>query len=98
MYKEPWSDINEYPEKHRAALEAELKAELCEEHILANQDFSVLAKREDQDDVLVYSGESFYIVHLTWSGRVEEMPYPKTERYGFRQDLGVRLAQDAEDW
>jgi len=96
VYEEPWSDIREYPEQHKAALEAELKSEIGGDHMLANRALSILAKREDQDDVLVLGEGGFYIVHLTWSGRTEPAPYPVTERFASKEHLEMKLAQDAQ--
>ncbi len=52
MYIEPWSDINDYPEGHQEALACELAKELPESHILYSLASKVLAKREDQDEIL----------------------------------------------
>ncbi len=94
MYEEPWSDIRDYPERHRAALVAELKAELGVDHVLANRKFTMLAKREDQDDVLVMAGGEFYIIHLTWSGHTESAPYPRAEVFPSREILDAKLLED----
>lgn len=96
MFPEPWSDIREYPERHKAALEAELVAELGKKHLLPGREFNLLAKRDDRDDVLVSDGVCFYIIHLTWSGRTESESYPKTEQFMSKEQLDTRLAQDSQ--
>ncbi len=94
MYEEPWSDIKDYPDRHRAALEAELKAEIGGDHVLANRNFDIVAKREDQDDVLVLAEGKFYIIHLTWSGHTEPAPYPRTEAFASKEHLDAKLVED----
>ena len=95
MYKEPWSDILEYPEEHIIALETELQKEAGSSHVLADCSFKLLAKREDRDDVLVKVDSTFYIVHLTWSGSVERSGYPLTDEFKSVKELEARLAQDS---
>ncbi len=96
MYIEPWCDIEEYPNGHRYALESELRSEIGNEHILDNLDFELLAKRDDCDDVLVYSTERYFIIHLTWSGKTEHNPYPKTAVFESREALENKLTYDTE--
>ncbi len=96
MYKEPWSDISEYPEKHGEALRSELLREVSESHILHGKEFKVLAKREDCDDILVSMDECYFVVHLTWSGKQENSPYPMTDKFKTMEKLKAKLAQDSE--
>jgi hypothetical protein len=96
MYKEPWSDRAEYPDKHRKALESELRKELKEGHSLFGLSFKIVGKREDEDDVLVSTEQGFFIVHLTWSGKVEPLPFPRTERFETLEKLRTKLAYDSE--
>lgn len=98
MYKEPWSDISEYPEGHKLALEKELATEVGSDHILSNKILSVIAKREDCDDILLSSENNYFVVHLTWSGKIEESPWPKTKKYESLELLEIRLAEDAESY
>lgn len=42
MYSEPWSDISEYPEGHKEALQRELLIELNGEHVLIGKDLKIL--------------------------------------------------------
>ncbi|WP_444882635.1 hypothetical protein [Microbulbifer sp. PSTR4-B] len=98
MYKEPWLDINEYGESHGKALQRELFKELSKDHYLHVIELQVLAKREDQDDILLTDQSAFYIVHLTWSGKKEEAPYPRTEKFSTMEELQARLDSDSEDF
>ena len=96
MYIDPWNNIEEYPSHHRNALNVEIRKEIGDGHVLNKLDFDLLAKREDCDDVLVYFKGDFFIVHLTWSGKAEQNPYPKTNVYDSRKKLESKLALDAE--
>ena len=96
MYIEPWSDINEYPRGHDQSLLAELDKELAKDHELFGLDFQLLARREDGDDILVKSGEEFYTIHLTWTGKPEVLPFPLFEKFDSINKLNARLKADAE--
>ncbi|MGF1725607.1 hypothetical protein [Photobacterium nomapromontoriensis] len=98
MYQEPWSDISEYQDGHRSAIKSELLKELGKNHDLFGVELTVLAKRENCDDILVASGSSYFIVHLTWSGRAETTPYPLTVKLLSLADLKERLKQDSEQY
>ncbi|KJY74755.1 hypothetical protein [Vibrio nigripulchritudo] len=95
MYKEPWFDISEYPEEHKLALETELKKELGSNHSLFGKRVNLLAKREDRDDLLLKSGSTFYIVHLTWIGVEESSGYPLIDAFETELELEVRLTEDS---
>ena len=96
MYLEPWSDINDYPDTHKKILLIEAKKEIDIGHMLFGKEFSVIAKREDCDDILVLSENNKYIVHLTWSSKKESPPYPNTVRFDTEEELEKRLQQDFE--
>ena len=98
MYEEPWSDISEYPEGHGSALERELRSEVGLTHPLYEKSFSIIAKREDRDDVLVKSDSLFFVVHLTWSGCRESESYPLTDIYSTEEDLRIRLESDIQNY
>ena len=95
MYIEPWSNISEYPEGHIEALARELENELSENHILYDLASKVLAKREDQDEILVTNKLGYFIVHLTWSGKTEICPFPKLEKFQTLEILKIKLAYDS---
>ncbi len=96
MYIEPWSDINEYPEGHREALAFELEKELAQNHILYGLSSKVLAKREDQDEILVSNDLGYFTIHLTWSGNAEISPFPNSEQFETLEMLKIKLASDSE--
>ena len=96
MYKEPWSDINGYPESHRETLEQELEKELHTDHILFGLSSRVIAKREDCDDILVSNEQGYFVVHLTWSGKTENKSFPTTEQFDTLEKLKIKLSSDSE--
>ena len=64
---------------HARALHTELEAELSIGHPLHGLDCRVVAKALPQDEVVVVAGELVALVHLTWSGRREQPPFPTVE-------------------
>lgn len=96
VFLAPWINISEYSIEHKLALEAELAIELGSQHQLVVGKFSVLAKREDRDDILISNGTQFYIIHLTWSGRIELAPYPAVQVFSSIKELYSKLEQDAK--
>jgi len=96
MFKEPWSDISGYPEGHQAALEKELERELASGHALFGLNSSVIAKREDCDDILVQNKLGYFVVHLTWSGKTESDTFPASEQFETLEELKIKLASDSE--
>ncbi len=81
MYIEPWFNIIEYPEGHADALSSELEQELASGHPLYGLEYTLLAKREDCDDILIQVGTDYFIVHLTWSGQGEALPFPLCQKF-----------------
>lgn len=68
----PWYAVNN-PE----GLAAELRRELGPGHPLDGRSLRVIGRRDDCDDVLVALPDSHVaVVHLTWSGRRESLPFP----------------------
>lgn len=98
MFKEPWNDISEYTENLTKTLYGELHKEVGEGHPLNGKAFNILAKREDRDDVLLVAENVYYIVHLTWKGKEEGMPWPIVEKYETEQDLRIKLTEDTEEF
>ncbi len=98
MFTEPWSDIAEYPEGHRAALEKELETELSSGHVLFGLSSSVIAKREDRDDILVKNKLGYFIVHLTWSGKSKNNTFPISEQFETLEELKIKLASYSESF
>lgn len=96
MYIEPWCAITEYPADHKEILAQELTKELSAEHPLFGLALSILAKREDRDDILLENNTEYYIVHLTWSGKTEAEGFPTSQHFPDFDALSVQLAEDAE--
>lgn len=96
MFTEPWSGISEYPEGHQAALEKELERELSGGHILFGLSSSVIAKREDRDDILIQNELGYFVVHLTWSGKAESDNYPISDLFATLEELRIKLASDSD--
>jgi len=69
--------------------------EVSSGHMLSGQSLKVLAKREDQDDILISNDRCFFVVHLTWTGKVEKLPYPNTELYESMEQLNAKLEADS---
>lgn len=65
--------------------------EINKEHILYGIEVKEIARREECDDVLFFllDGTNRYtVVHLTWSGKMENSSsYPKTRIYDNLTDL-----------
>lgn len=95
VFSEPWSSIDEYPDVHADALLKELTMELSDKHPINNQVLAILAKRED---ILVSLKQGFAIVHLTWSGKQENLPWPSTEVFKDITTLQLLLAQHADEY
>jgi hypothetical protein len=79
IFLEPWV-IAESPN----GLEAQLKSELSKNHVLKNLEWTVIARRYDQDDILLQiKGESRVAeVHLTWGNKPDIHPeFPGTVFY-----------------
>jgi hypothetical protein len=82
-WKLPWQSlISDYH-----ALE--LKREVSNNHPLFGQNLIAIGQRVDCDDVLFYLPQyslKFAVVHLTWSGKKEDHPYPSTSFYATLED------------
>jgi len=92
--KGEWPDGWRAPEKREVtAIESELRAEIGDGHTLYNQELKLIARRDDQDDVLVVLQDGRVAkVHLTWRGSTERDPnWPTAE---FFPDLAAwRVSQ-----
>jgi hypothetical protein len=83
-WPEPWQSVaaNEADQLLR-----ELQREVTEGHPLFAVSVQVLAHRPDTDDVLIALDDSSAAeVHLTWSRREENPPYPWTTSYPNLED------------
>ena len=95
-YREPWFDIAEWPEEHGKAIETELAKEISVGHPLNGVEFQVIAKRSDRDDVLLATNEGFFIVHVTWSRKKEELPFPTSEHFTTSEKLSEKLSENSK--
>ncbi|MFD0694964.1 hypothetical protein ACFQZT_12730 [Paenibacillus sp. GCM10027628] len=77
----PWRLVHE---DEKAGLVKELRKELNDDHVLKNVFVRAIARSDASDDVLFeLEGDeyTFAQVHLTWSGKQEQLKYPKTKIY-----------------
>jgi hypothetical protein len=73
---EPWYRLDN--DGQRLSLEQELERELSERHVLWKEAVTTIARRADQDDVLVRMPDGRVAeVHLTWSRRTERSTLAK---------------------
>ncbi|WP_052674357.1 hypothetical protein [Microbacterium azadirachtae] len=76
VFAEPMIDLRDEP-RRAELLAAELRRELGPAHPLAGTQWTVVAEAEPQDDVLVVTAMGVAMVHLTWSGNTESLPWPR---------------------
>jgi hypothetical protein len=81
------------------ALEAELRRECPDGHVLFGLQVKFIAGRQDCDDFLVSLGDGrVAIVHLTWSAETNLL-YPHTEIYADLNDWAEKcMLPDSADW
>lgn len=74
-----WAPLGE----HAPALESELACELAGDHPLSGIALRAAGRSERNDDVLFAfrTDSRVALVHLTWSGKTERAPWPKTTVY-----------------
>lgn len=79
-YPERWSALSS---EERKKFSAELKREVCDEHVLAGRSMEAVARLNGRDDFLFRDNRSTdecFVVHLTW--REEASPdFPWTTRF-----------------
>lgn len=56
----------------------ELARELSPGHPLHGRTWAVIARAFPQDEVIAQSGDDVVLVHLTWTQRLEQVPWPET--------------------
>jgi hypothetical protein len=94
----PWYPVTD--PAVRAGLEAQLRLELSERHVLFGQTAHFVARRHDTDDALfALSNGRVAEVHLTWGKRTEQDPrWPVTAIFNsmeeWRQENMVRLHEE----
>lgn len=90
-FSDPLRDLRSTPHE-AAALHAELMRELAPGHVLHGVDLHVLARAIPQDEAVVETGDGrVALVHLSWSGRPETPPWPRTELVTSAQHLETLL-------
>lgn len=81
-YTEPYWDAIDIDEEHMQTLLSELKLELSPNHILYNKNVELIAKKTNNDDIiLALESGSIAVVHLTWSSKQEIDGFPITRVY-----------------
>ena len=98
QWRVPWWPV---PSEHDARTVAELQREIPAGHVLFGRTFQTVGRRQDNDDVLFYLGESapqFAVVHLTYAR--ESLPeWPKTTLFDTLESWMERcMIPDAEDF
>jgi hypothetical protein len=89
-YLEPWWSTIEMDDNGKF-LKDELIKEINPDHLLYNLNIDVIAKRQDNDDILVeMDNGTLALVHLTWSGKPESKNYPRVEYYSSKIDFWKR--------
>jgi hypothetical protein len=83
VFPQPWSDLRgggHGEDKQREVLHVELSAELVVGHVLYGRAFSIIARSEARDDVVITLEDdlTWALVHLTWRGTPERPPWPLT--------------------
>jgi len=75
-------------ERNIQSLMNELKLELSDNHILQNKSVELIARKTNNDDiVLELEDESIAVVHLTWKSKKEDGKYPLTRTYNCKLDF-----------
>ena len=88
QYLEPYRDAIEMDDKIIQALKTELKLELPDNHILNNKPIELVARKTNNDDiVLELENERIAVVHLTWKSKKEVDGYPITRIYKDKVDF-----------
>jgi hypothetical protein len=96
----PWENITDYPQSNAEGLLEELHKELHPAHALYSKNHIVLARRQDNDDILIQLEDGrVAVVHLTWSGKKESGPWPSTSLYSDKEDFRQnRMKKDIEEF
>jgi len=99
-FTEPYWGAVEIEEEHIQALINELKLELPPNHILYNKNVELIAKKTNNDDiVLELEDNSIAVVHLTWSAKQEAEGFPVAKIYKNRMDFWKNeMVQDIRDF
>lgn len=95
-FLEPYWDSLEMEEKSIQSLINELRIELPKSHILYNESYDLIARKTNNDDiVLELENGKIAVVHLTWKSKTEVDGYPITRIYENKIDFWNReMKQD----
>jgi hypothetical protein len=78
-FSDPLLDLRSNDEQAEH-LRVELLRELSPGHVLHAVDLRVIARALPQDEIVVETaGGEVALVHLTWTGHAESLPWPTTE-------------------
>jgi hypothetical protein len=90
----PWQPI-----QSDENLAGEAARELSDGHPLYGKKLKAIARRQDQDDVLfelIDDTPRVAVLHLTWSGKREKPPWPRSDIYQSLDDFAKsRMESDA---
>ncbi|WP_408033167.1 hypothetical protein [Tenacibaculum xiamenense] len=92
----PYWDVIEMEEKNIQALMNELKVELPDDHPLLLQNTELIAKKTNNDDIILeLEDKRIAVVHLTWKSEKENNGYPITRIYKDKVDFwNKQMKQD----
>lgn len=91
----PWEAADQLPDLG-ASLKEELLKELNPEHPLHGQAVEILAKRQDNDHVLIQlENKQLILVELTWSGKQEEGDLPLIAPFLSKKDFWERKMRES---
>jgi hypothetical protein len=76
QFGESFEDLRGNP-SGAEALTRELAAEVGPNHPLHGQAWTIVARALPQDEVVVTTDSAVYLVHMTWTNKQEEAPYPR---------------------
>ncbi len=81
-YIKPYWSAADIDTEHIQTLLSELKLELSPSHILYNKNVELIAKKTNNEDIIVaLESGSIAVVHLTWSSKQEADGFPITRMY-----------------
>ena len=101
-YTEPWEPVQNQQEQ--LLLVQELRNELTSQAVLFGHEVQAVARRIDCDKVLfaVHGNNTelrLAVVHLTWSGKKEALPWPKIQLFASQQEfLDKQMIPDATEY
>ncbi|MFA7447322.1 MAG: hypothetical protein WCY77_02700 [Weeksellaceae bacterium] len=95
-FLEPYWDALEMEENSIQSLINELKIELPENHVLYNESYELIARKTNNDDIILeLDNGRIAVVHLTWKSKTEVDGYPITRIYENKIDFWNReMKQD----